>query len=80
MAAVPHEKSLNLGPYTETSAPSKNSILFRPLSPFANAYSRFSSWRATLGLPNPGTVENLQKEVKCEHFTVRESAGSDLYG
>jgi mitochondrial import receptor subunit TOM40 len=64
---VPHENSLGLGPYTETSAPSKSST-FPVFSPFVNAYSRLSSWRAALGLPNPGTVENLQKEVKSEPF------------
>jgi hypothetical protein len=68
MVASPHEKSLSLGPYTETSAPSKSSTLFPVFSPFANVYSRFSSWRAALGLPNPGSVENLAKEVKSELF------------
>lgn len=37
---------------------------FNPLSPFTDAYDRFARWRADLGLPHPGTVENLQKEVK----------------
>lgn len=37
---------------------------FNPVSPFFNAYVRFARWRAVLGLPQPGTVENLQKEVK----------------
>jgi mitochondrial import receptor subunit TOM40 len=68
MAASSHEKALSLGPYTETSTPSKSSTLFPVFSPFAKAYSRFSGWRAALGLPNPGSVENLQKEVKSEHF------------
>src|SRR5713101_4989393 len=66
MVASPHENVLSLGPYTEASAPSKSSTLFPVFSPFANGYSRFSSWRAALGLPNPGSVENLQKEVKSE--------------
>lgn len=44
--------------------------LFRPppvtsSNPLVNIYSRFSQWRTSLGLPSPGTVENLQKEVKC---------------
>ena len=68
MVASPHEKTLSLGPYTETSAPSKSSSLFPVFSPFTNAYSRLSSWRAALELPNPGSVENLQKEVKSELF------------
>jgi hypothetical protein len=68
MVASPHEKTPSLGSYTETSAPSKSSTHFPVFSPFANAYSRLSSWRAALGLPNPGSVENLQKEVKSEFF------------
>lgn len=36
------------------------------VSPLANVYDRFSQWKTTLGLSNPGTVENLTKEVKCE--------------
>lgn len=33
-------------------------------SPLASLYNRFASWRSSLGLSNPGTVENLTKEVK----------------
>jgi len=80
MVVSPHEKALSLGPYTETSAPSKSSTLFPVVSPFANAYSRFSSWRAALGLPNPGSVENLQKEVKTTHLNnfIFDGARADL--
>jgi len=39
------------------------------VGPFANVYNRFASWRKALDLPNPGTVENLQKEVKSTHLT-----------
>jgi mitochondrial import receptor subunit TOM40 len=35
-----------------------------PLRPLADAYGRYSAWRAALGLPHPGTAENLQKETK----------------
>lgn len=34
-------------------------------SPFTRLYHRYSEWRTNLGLPNPGTIENLQKEVKA---------------
>ncbi|KAI0006040.1 eukaryotic porin-domain-containing protein [Russula compacta] len=81
MAASPNEKSPTLNPYAETSAPSKiSSSLFPTFSPLGNAYSRFSSWRAALGLPNPGTVENLQKEVKTTHLTnfIFDGARADL--
>ncbi|KAF9069602.1 eukaryotic porin-domain-containing protein [Rhodocollybia butyracea] len=36
---------------------------------FSSYINRFSKWRADLGLPNPGSVENLQKEVKATHLT-----------
>ncbi len=40
------------------------SSLAAVFSPVNNVYSRFSQWRTSLGLPNPGTSENVQKEVK----------------
>lgn len=43
---------------------------FNPVSPFFNAYDRFASWRADLGLPQPGSVENLQKEVKGKSLSL----------
>lgn len=46
------------------SSPSVAPSYFNPISPFFNAYDRFAQWRADLGLPHPGTVENLQKEAK----------------
>jgi mitochondrial import receptor subunit TOM40 len=48
-----------------TYAPEKlTAHIFSPLSPFYNAYNRFARWRADLDLPQPGAIENLQKEVK----------------
>ncbi|KAH9934705.1 eukaryotic porin-domain-containing protein [Fomitopsis serialis] len=38
-------------------------------SPAFNVFHRIASWRSSLGLPNPGTVENLQKEVKSTLLT-----------
>ena len=80
MVASPHEKALSLGPYTETSTPSKSSTLSPVFSPFANAYSRLSSWRAALSLPNPGSVENLQKEVKSKPLLIASSFARCLTG
>jgi hypothetical protein len=80
MVASPNEKSLSLGPFTESPAPSKSSTLFPVFSPLANAYSRLSSWRTALGLPNPGSVENLQKEVKSELFAGYRSFARFLTG
>lgn len=43
---------------------------FNPISPFFNGYGRFARWRSDLGLPHPGTVENLQKEVKGDILSI----------
>ncbi|KAH9951895.1 eukaryotic porin-domain-containing protein [Amylocystis lapponica] len=37
--------------------------------PLGGLYNRYASWRKSLDLPNPGSVENLQKEVKSTHLT-----------
>ncbi|KAK2466907.1 hypothetical protein APHAL10511_001165 [Amanita phalloides] len=52
----------SLDPYA--SLPSKS--FFTSIS---TVYNRFASWRSALGLPQPGNVENLQKEVKTTHLT-----------
>jgi hypothetical protein len=54
-------------PESPTVAPS----YFNPVSPLWNALDRFNQWRADLGLPHPGSVENLQKEVKGARFSFR---------
>lgn len=59
-----HDKEARQNPYTPSTP--VDSSYFNPVSPFFNAYDRFARWRADLGLPQPGTVENLQKEVKGE--------------
>lgn len=58
MAATSLEKDAQPSTY----APEKSTAYsyFNPLS----IYNRFARWRADLGLPQPGTIENLQKEVK----------------
>src|SRR5258708_20203939 len=61
MAAAEHEKPFLPGSYAETPAQSKKSTFFSAFSPLANAHSRFSTSLTALLLPNPGTVENLQK-------------------
>ncbi|CAE6443885.1 unnamed protein product [Rhizoctonia solani] len=49
-------------------------------SPFVSTYGRFTSWKAGLGLTNPGTTENMQKEVKMTHTTnhLFDGARADL--
>ncbi|KAF8077936.1 eukaryotic porin-domain-containing protein [Lyophyllum atratum] len=63
----------------EPTIPSKTSY-FNPISPFADVYDRFNQWRTDLGLPHPGTVENLQKEVKATHLSnyIFDGARADL--
>ncbi|KAJ6547576.1 eukaryotic porin-domain-containing protein [Mycena capillaripes] len=60
--------------------PSLRHSYFAPVSPLFNAYDRFSLWRADLGLPHPGTVENLQKETKSTHLSnfIFDGARADL--
>ncbi|KAB5593108.1 Import receptor subunit TOM40 [Ceratobasidium theobromae] len=49
-------------------------------SPLINAYGRFTSWKAGLGLPNPGTTEDLTKGAKMIHTTnhLFDGARADL--
>jgi len=53
---------------------------FNPTSPFFSLYDRFSQWRRDLELPHPGTVENLQREVKATHLSnyIFDGARADL--
>ncbi|KLO10666.1 hypothetical protein SCHPADRAFT_921997 [Schizopora paradoxa] len=64
------------------SRPSSSSTSFLPsfLSPISEGYDVFSRWRTSLGLPNPGTSENLQKEAKSTHLTnhMFDGARADL--
>ncbi|KAJ7109389.1 eukaryotic porin-domain-containing protein [Mycena epipterygia] len=61
-------------------SPSLRHSYFAPISPLFNAYDRFALWRADLGLPHPGTVENLQKEAKSTHLSnfIFDGARADL--
>ncbi|KAF5315857.1 hypothetical protein D9611_004702 [Ephemerocybe angulata] len=56
------------------------SSYFNPVSPFFNAYDRFATWRRDLGLPHPGSVENLGKEVKATHLSnyIFDGARADM--
>jgi len=58
------EKTGLVDPYSSPAPEPRKSFIYIPFTPFFNIYNRFSQWRSDLGLPNPGTVENLQKEVK----------------
>jgi hypothetical protein len=66
MAASPPlfpDKSGFIDPYATPSPPATPSYL-SSIIPGMSLINRFSRWREQLDLPNPGTVENLQKEVK----------------
>ncbi|THH10193.1 hypothetical protein EW145_g1504 [Phellinidium pouzarii] len=55
-----------VGPLDGPQAASGISSYF---SSVTGIYDRFSRWRSSLGLSNPGNVEGLQKEVKMTHLT-----------
>ena len=41
--------------------------IFHPVAgPVMNTYGRFHGWKESMGLVQPGTVENLTKEVSRE--------------
>ena len=63
-SALHAENKVPVDPHALISPLPLKSSYFNPFSPFTGAYDRFARWRADLGLPHPGTVENLQKEVK----------------
>ncbi|KIL69759.1 hypothetical protein M378DRAFT_175876 [Amanita muscaria Koide BX008] len=50
------------------------------LGSISRVYDRLSTWRTGLGLPQPGNVENLQKEVKTTHLSnyMFDGARADL--
>jgi len=56
------------------------SVVSPTFSPVASLFDRFSRWRASFGLPNPGQVEDLQKEVKLTHLNqyLFDGARADL--
>ncbi|EPQ58732.1 hypothetical protein GLOTRDRAFT_27444, partial [Gloeophyllum trabeum ATCC 11539] len=68
-------------PYPSSSTKSSAwSPFYSAVSPFTRTYDRFSQWRSDLALPCPGSVENLQKEVKSTHLThfIFDGARADL--
>ncbi|KAF8312032.1 hypothetical protein DL93DRAFT_2207932 [Clavulina sp. PMI_390] len=64
------------------SSPSEsNHTGLRLFIPHVYSYETFSAWRREyLGFPNPGTIENLQKEVKSTHLTnfIFDGARADI--
>jgi len=68
-----------LDPVPSEQAPLTSPYL-NAISPLTNAWNRYSAWRTGFGLPNPGTVEQLQKEVKATLATnfMFEGGRADL--
>jgi mitochondrial import receptor subunit TOM40 len=62
--------SLDLPAPAPSEQPRPKSAYFTAISPLTNAWNRYSDWRSSFGLPNPGTAEQLQKEVKGDLFSL----------
>lgn len=72
MAAIPAEKPILSVPVTTSPAlppASNNGILDTVL----NVYYDFQGRRAALGLSNPGTVDNIAKEVTRDVFLTAQT-------
>ncbi|KAG8931431.1 translocase of outer mitochondrial membrane [Tulasnella sp. 408] len=84
MAAALNEKGSAVPPTLVTppssSSSASSSILSTVASPFTSLATRFGNWKAGFNLPNPGSVETLQKEVKQTHLTnfIFDGARADL--
>jgi mitochondrial import receptor subunit TOM40 len=65
---------------TPSEQPSSKSAYLNAISPLTNAWNRYSEWRTSFDLPNPGSTENLQKEVKATLATnfLFEGGRADL--
>jgi len=60
------------GPAPSAFTPYLDAIhsLHRPLTnPLVNTYSKFESWKSGFGLYQPGTVENLTREIKRTSYS-----------
>jgi len=72
-ASAQLQKDVVIDPH-HPATPSWSSY-FNPISPLKDAFERIVQFKADLGLPHPGTVENIQKEVKGSrlHFGFRKT-------
>jgi mitochondrial import receptor subunit TOM40 len=86
-ASIPisNEKSGHLPPHPTSDATSGYlSALYtltHPVThPLVNTYTRFEKWKDSFGLYQPGTAENLTKEIKQTHLTnfLFDGARADL--
>ena len=69
------------GPAPSAFTPYLDAIhsLHRPLTnPLVNTYSKFESWKSGFGLYQPGTVENLTREIKRTSYSPRAATDVNL--
>ncbi|EJU05660.1 hypothetical protein DACRYDRAFT_74965 [Dacryopinax primogenitus] len=78
----PYEKpgSTSSLSYVQNAVEGSLKALSPVVSPFTGVYTRFVDWRKSFGLPNPGSSENLQKEIKSAQLTqwMFDGARADL--
>jgi mitochondrial import receptor subunit TOM40 len=70
----------NLSVPAPSEQPTPKSAYLSAISPLTNVWNRYSEWRTGFGLPNPGQVEHLQKEIKATLATnfLFEGGRADL--
>jgi hypothetical protein len=75
--AAPVPKDSQLSP-----TPPSSSSLLSAFAPITNVYNRLATWRKALDLPQPGTIENIQKEVRsalCFSFVSCAACKADKH-
>ena len=66
ISAIPAPAPSAFAPYLDAFH-----AVHRPLtSPLANTYTKFESWKESFGLFQPGTVENLTREIKRRYRNI----------
>lgn len=82
-AAIPLEKGVPPHPTADATSGYLSALyaLAHPIAhPLVNTYTRFEAWKDSFGLYQPGTAENLTKEIKQTHLTnfLFDGARADL--
>lgn len=68
--SIPTEKPA--GPSAFTPYLDAVANVFHPVSgPVLNTYARFHGWKENMGLVQPGTVENLTRDVQREFRRIK---------
>lgn len=82
-ATLPVEKGVPPHPTSDVASGYLAALysLVHPVAhPLVNTYTRFEAWKDSFGLYQPGTAENLTKEIKQTHLTnfLFDGARADL--